>query len=238
MSRGLRLAILLGVLGLLVTDLVATRTHLLAASAHRVPIARPCLHDLPPALAQVDAHGLEGLKDTLRVAIAAGGDQAYDFGAMTVGDAWADNPPTRFERKPPNNLWPATASAYAWNPHLGRPQETPNVTVMQFPDAATAGRYWRSASAAACHRDGRTTNVPGFAVSRFLMWTNPLDYPQTDLWILRGRTVYLLLVVNEKHARMPVRIRDANVIGRLACGLPDSGCGAPAAAVKLGPART
>jgi hypothetical protein len=225
MSRGVRLTILLAVLGLSVGDLVVTRTHLLAAPVHRVAIRQPCLHDLPPALATVDTYGLDSLKQTLRVAIRAGGEQAYDFGAMTVGDAWADDPPAPFVRVPGERLWPATASAYVWDRRLGRSQETPLVTVMRFPDAATAIRYWQLASAATCRRAGQATDVPGYPRTRYDMWTNPLGYPQTDLWMQRGHTVYWLGIVDAKHASRAVRIRGAGRTGRLACGLPDAGCG-------------
>jgi hypothetical protein len=94
-----------------------------------------------------------------------------------------------------------------------------------FASPAAARRYVAKASGVSCHAKAVAYSVPRPRGARALIWTNPVQARQADLFFARGVTVYRLAVVPPAGGSAGRDRRDlVHIDQRLACQLGAAGC--------------
>jgi hypothetical protein len=223
---------LLVCLGLAVLGLIGTRTSILGAgqdSGAAVGVGwSQCASSSPAQVAKVDLRELAILRATLlRVRRWVAG-RWYEGGTVEADSAWSDQEPRRLRAsRLPGGLWPGGYEMRWW---ANRNRDDVGADAFLFASSRQARSFFEKASDPACHRSGVQPPAPRWpAGARNLVWINPDDALQHDVFLLRGQVVYRIVDVragppptsppSAAPGQAGVAIADA-----LACALPYSGC--------------
>jgi hypothetical protein len=162
----------------------------------------------------------EGLR---RVVSSQGSVQPYEQGVVASVVAWSDGEPGMHEALPPGPVDPAGYEMRWWMPN----GDDVAADVMVFASTNDAHIFFIRASSPRCR-------VAGSALATFfppggqnLAWRNPDGFAQEDLFLLRGRRVYRVVVVKAgtgASASRGERIAAFSLIDALACALPRAAC--------------
>ncbi|MHB8242938.1 MAG: hypothetical protein ACYDHN_13235 [Solirubrobacteraceae bacterium] len=111
------------------------------------------------------------------------------------------------------------------DPEVGRRYDDVVADVFELADAAHAQGFFEDAASVRCRRQARapvSSSPPG---SRDLIWLNPDNATQYDVFLRRGALVYRIAEVRIRALapKLEERVMLARV-NRLACGLPHAGC--------------
>lgn len=100
-------------------------------------------------------------------------------------------------------------------------QDHDGATFFVFPSATAAHRYIRQAASVRCRANARAEALSEPSGARGVVWTNPDQARQADVFLARGQAVYRILVVpyESRNDRSMLRLAQ-----RLACKLSAANC--------------
>jgi len=230
-QRRFRLPLLLGCLGLSLSALIATGS---LESAGSAPSRRWCVPTTPP-LASVRLSTILELHTSLLPVLRPIARARYRVGTVLPEDAWSDNYPLslRASRRA-NGLWPASweMRSSASDPQLAPAQDNVVADVFLFAEQRQAQRFFAEATSDRCRSDASARPASQPPRARNLVWVNPDNVTQDDVFLLRGLRVYRIAEV--RPAGAPTRPSVAQQqeglsrVDTLACALPDASCPRPA----------
>ncbi len=221
-----RLVLLLALLAALVVYLVASSTGALGLAdgpSDDIVILGDCPVAGAPSAATVPRGQLVGLRrDIRRVVSFERGLRPYELGPIGSIAAWSDSEPGTSSALPRSS----DQAGYEMRWWM-RSRDDVGADVWVFADARRAHDYFMRASSSKC-RPASTAVVASFPPGgRDLEWRNPDGFVQEDLYLLRGRRVYRVLVVKAgvgASATAEDRSAAFSMVNRLACALPSAGC--------------
>ena len=230
-SSRLRLSALLLLLGVCVLLLVESNGPLSAPSgATGRPSARACALPAAPPLRSVDLDEIVRLHDELLPVMGPLARIRYASGIVQPDVAWSDEPPQRFaSARMTGDLWPAGFEMRVWAKDPENPDRYADVVgdVFEFAGAKQAADFFALASGLPCHSHAQGSAESRPPGARSLIWRNPDRAIQEDVFLLRAPRVYRLSAAKVQRGSPEVERRVAiEWLERLACGLPQSGCGA------------
>jgi hypothetical protein len=177
-----------------------------------------------PALAEVSIGGLVSLHDELRRAIAAVAARPATVGVVHPEVAWSDNPPATVRAsRLPGGRWPASWEMREYLSSSGN-HEAILGDVFYFASAAVAHEFLQRAASRACHRSAIAVAAPFPAAARNLVWINPDDVLEEDVYTQQGPLVFRIGSVRTKG---PPAVQDSAGLARvdrLACALSSAVC--------------
>jgi hypothetical protein len=230
-QRRFRLPLLLGCLGLTLSALIATGSLQNAGSA---PSRRWCVPATPP-LASVRLSTLLELHASLLGVMKPLARARYRVGTVLPEDAWSDNlPQSLLASREAGLLWPASweMRSSASDPQLAPAQDNVVADVFLFAEQRQAQRFFAEATSDRCRSDASARPASQPPRARNLVWVNPDNVTQDDVFLLRGLRVYRIAEV--RPAGAPTRPSVAQQqeglsrVDALACALPDASCPRPA----------
>jgi hypothetical protein len=175
--------------------------------AAAVPVCPP----LVPPTVRVDRPDMQGLWPLAK----GGGDVSRD--RDDTGDAWTDQRTVPLRR--------AAGYMLVW----WRRHEVLSASVFAFRSAADAAAYVAAAGSTRCRGPARAFGISRPAGGRVVVWTNPVLNLQADVFFARGDRVYRITEVPaDAWNKVPRAVdvgRYALMTERVACELPEAGCG-------------
>jgi hypothetical protein len=234
MNRRARLTLLLASLGISIVALLSARTNVFSRTSAEGQASRfPCQADAPP-LAEVSLREIVLLRANLLPVIAPLAKKRYAVGIVPTEDVWSDDTPQRIrESRLAGGGFPASFEMRVW---AERPKSIVGLDVVAdvflFDDPIHAHRFFEEAAGTYCHPHSSTSSTPRPPRARDLIWTNPLNVTEEDVFLLRGSLVYRVGTVTARRNGLAT-------VNRLACELPEAGCATRAtrAAPSRGAAR-
>ena len=234
--KRVRLAVLLACLGALVFYTLATRTDVVGlgtgtgGSSTGGAWALGCPARGAPSVARVAPGYLAELRSGVRRVMRGRHGRLYQLGTLVSEDAWSDNSPRPGAVLLPNvALVPGAYEMRWWAPD----RDDVAADVFVFTGASQANDFFERASSVRCRRAGVQMPVSSLPHARDLMWLNPDDVFQEDVYLLRGQRVYRVGDVRQRQGgragpSAAERRVAFSIVNGLACALPGSGCRAPA----------
>jgi hypothetical protein len=147
----------------------------------------------------------------------------YAWGVVPAEVAWSDNAPQGIRASEREGLWPASYEMRSWtiDPQLSPELDDVVADVFVFTDPVQAHRFFAEATSPRCHLDGiaRATSEPPQASN--LIWVNPDNATQEDVFLLRGARVYRISDVRPARSSWQPGVSRVNV---LACALAQASC--------------
>lgn len=221
----LRLTVLLSVLGgvaslWLLMNAGELRALAGAGAAHRVAVAR--LWCVPPDLPQtvaIDRSELSVLYLGLSAVVPRPAAARQAEGIATPEDMWSDDIPQTLDAEAGRGPWPG---AYEIRAPTGR--YTVVADGLVFASARVARAFFAMAAGTLCRRAARSEPVAYLSNARNIVWTNPDDVEQNDVFLLRGARVYRVGDVRDLGTEQLSPRAEAAIVDRFACRLPDAGC--------------
>ncbi len=177
-----------------------------------------------PTTAGANIGGLIALRAGPLAVFEDSGGRRYAAGIVTPEDMWSDDSPQRLRTsRLAGGLWPAGYEMRWWT----RDYDV-GADVLVFPGVRQARELFEEAASADCHRAGTQWPALSPPQARNLVWVNPDDAEQDDVFLLRGRSVYRVVAVRLQGApAMAARAErwvGLELVDTLACGLPGAGC--------------
>jgi hypothetical protein len=229
-SARVRLALLLTGLGLLVFYLLAVQGGVsgLGASTGQAPTtgawAAGCpARDAPP-VARVAPGYIAALRAEVGSVMRGRRGRLYEAGTVTSENAWSDNVPRPDEYSLPRAASVPGAYELRWWAPNG---DDIAADAFVFARAGQAHDFFERATSARCRRMGTQLSTASPLNARDLVWLNPDNVVQDDVYLLRGHRVYRVVDVRrrqESTSRGDGQQLAFFIVNGLACALPGAGC--------------
>jgi hypothetical protein len=228
-SRRIRLPVLLILLGAAVFVLVGVRGDRFnlgggPSQASGAAFAPGCPGRGAPEVRSVPERALSELRSAVSRVMPPRVGRAYEMGTITTSNLWSDNRPVPFSSaRSAAEPVPAGYEMRWWALNREGGQDDIVADVLEFATEKQAYDALVKAASPRCRRDG-----VGFA-ARFparasnLIWVNPDDAQEWDVFFVRAHRLYQ--VADAPPNYLPGELRRARTtVDVLACALPDSGC--------------
>ena len=228
-----RLAVLLVLLGLSVLAALSTRTSLFNPTGGTKEalgyFAKGCPgHEAPEVTSTSTAH-LAKLSDILSQLVGTKYGQPYEQGIATSDRVWSDNPPM-----PLSSMGKSATNRPAGYEIRWWVQRRNDIVadVLEFATPQQANVFLTRATSTRCRHDSVARRAPFPRHAYNLLWINPDNATERDVFFTSGRRVYRVVDVRATQLH-PVRShRYEQEIGTLtvdilACKLPGANCQVP-----------
>jgi hypothetical protein len=149
----------------------------------------PCTLAPPPPVMRMSLDGLRNVVAASGIRSLVGDGGVDTSGLQEPAAAWSDTPPTGV---PSETQGASTVDAGYEILWWSREQDHQGATLFVFPTADDASRYLRQATSPRCRQDGASYPLGQPAGARGLVWVNPVDVVQIDVFFSRGNRVYRL----------------------------------------------
>jgi hypothetical protein len=221
-----RLTLLLALLTMLAVYALAARTSVFgstgAIAGGGAGLAANCPSQAIPPVETVSRTTLRGLREDLRGVMFGRERRLYEQGVATPRSAWSDSEPGKHTALPAGARDPGGYEMRWWS---GNDDVVADVFVFAVADQARA--FFESASSARCRTASTALAASSPPGARDLVWRNPENFAQEDVYLLRGRRVYRIAVVLA-HAgdtsTATSRKTAFSLVNALACTLPEASC--------------
>ncbi len=185
------------------------------------PGGRACGGGGAPALAQGPPQRLAPLREAVSGVLPQRVGRLYEEGTISSQTAWSDNEPA----PPPVSQTAARPEGYEmrwWAPN----GDDVVADAFVFSSPALAQRFFALASAPGCRRSAHAQPSERPPLSRDLYWVNPDGASETDVYLVRGATVYRVgdAPAGPQASSATARERAFVTVDTLACLLPDAQC--------------
>ena len=150
-----------------------------------------CPSQSVPSVEDVSRATLRGLREDLRGVMFGRERRLYEQGVASSSDAWSDSEPGKHTSLPKSASDPGGYEMRWWS--AGNDDVVADVFV--FADTSWARDFFERASSTRCRTASMalaTSSPPG---ERNLVWRNPDNLAQEDVYLLRGQRVYRVAVV-------------------------------------------
>ena len=229
-----RLAVLLVLLGLSVLAALGTRAGLFNPTGGTKEalgyFAKGCPgHEAPEVTSTSTAH-LAKLSDILSQLIGTRYGQPYEKGIATSDRVWSDNSPIPLSSMGKSATSPPAGYEIRW--WVQRRNDIA-ADVFEFATAEQANVFLTRTTSTRCRHDGVARRAPFPRQAYNLLWINPDNATEQDVFFASGRRVYRVVDVRATQPR-PVRSRRSEqeigtlTVDLLACKLPGANCQVPA----------
>jgi hypothetical protein len=232
LGRRIRLPVLLGCLGLAIFVLLTSQSSILSSSSGSSAAASGgCVPPAPPSLQNVPWRDIEALRASLLGVMRPLARARYAWGVVPAEVAWTDNAPQSIRASEREGLWPASYEMRSWtiDPQLSPELDDVVADVFVFTDSVQARRFFAEATSPRCHLDGIERATPEPPQARNLIWVNPDNATQEDVFLLRAASVYRISDVRPARSswqpgvsRVNVHLRRLAVVGRRGSSLAPS----------------
>lgn len=228
-----RLAVLLVLLGLSVLAALGTRAGLFNPTGGTKEalgyFAKGCPgHEAPEVTSTSTAH-LAKLSDILSQLIGTRYGQPYEKGIATSDRVWSDNSPIPLSSMGKSATSPPAGYEIRW--WVQRRNDIA-ADVFEFATAEQANVFLTRTTSTRCRHDGVARRAPFPRQAYNLLWINPDNATEQDVFFASGRRVYRVVDVRATQPR-PVRSRRSEqeigtlTVDLLACKLPGANCQIP-----------
>jgi hypothetical protein len=228
-----RLAVLLVLLGLSILAALGTRTGLFNPAGGTKEalgyFAKGCPgHEAPEVTSTSPGH-LAKLSDILSQLIGRQYGQPYEKGIATSDRVWSDNSPMPLSSTGKSAMGPPAGYEIRW---WVRRRNDIVADVFEFATSQQANAFLTRAASARCRHAGVARRAPFPRLAYNLLWVNPDNAREQDVFFASGRRVYRVVDVRATQPR-PVRSRRSEqeigtlTVDILACKLPGANCQVP-----------
>ena len=222
-----RLGLLLVLLMMLAVYALSARTNIFgttgATAGGGTGLVGDCSSQTVPSVEIVSRTALRGLREDLRGVMFGRERRLYEQGVATPVSAWSDSEPGKHTSLPAGARDPGGYEIRWWDG--GNDDVVADVFV--FAGTSQARAFFESASSARCRTASRALAASSPPGGRDLVWRNPDNLAQEDVYLLRGRRVYRVAVVLARAGDASTaesRTTGFSLVNELACTLPDAGC--------------
>jgi hypothetical protein len=226
-----RLAVLLVLLGLSILAALGTRTGFFnpvggTEEARSGPFAKGCPGYGAPEVTSTSTAHLAKLSKILSQLVGTKYGQPYEKGIATSDHVWSDSPPMPLSSTGKSATSPPAGYEIRW---WVRSRDDVVADAFEFATPHQAHVFLTRAASARCRHDGVARRAPFPRQAYNLLWTNPDDAVEQDMFFASGRRVYRIVDVRAKR-RYPVRSRRSEqeiatvTVDILACMLPGANC--------------
>jgi hypothetical protein len=226
-----RLAVLLVLLGLSILAALGTRTGLFNPTGGTKEalgyFAKGCPGYEAPEVTSTSTAHLAKLSDILSRLIGTRYGQPYEKGIVTSDHVWSDNSPMPLSSTGTS----ATPAGYEIRWWVQRRNDIV-ADVFEFATSQQANAFLTRAASARCRHDGVARRAPFPRLAYNLLWVNPDNAREQDVFFASRRRVYRVVDVRATQ-RHPVRPRRYEqeigtlTVDILACKLPGANCQVP-----------
>jgi hypothetical protein len=206
---------------------LATRTSVFgttgAVAGGDAGLATNCPSQSVPSVEIVNRATLRGLREDLRGVMSGRERRLYEQGVATSSDAWSDSEPGKPTALPAGAHDPGGYEMRWWS--AGKDDVVADVFVFAGPNQARA--FFERASSTRCRTASTTLAASSPPGGRNLVWRNPDNFTQEDVYLLRGRRVYRVAVVLARAGNASTaesRKTGFSLVNELACTLPEAAC--------------
>jgi hypothetical protein len=222
-----RLALLLALLTLLAVYALAARTSVFGSTSAvvggDVGLAANCPSQPVPSVETVSRATLRGLREDLRGVMFGRERRLYEQGVATPRSAWSDSEPGKHTALPAGARDPGGYEMRWWA--AGNDDVVADVFV--FADTSRARAFFERTSSTRCRTASMTLAASSPPGGRDLVWLNPDNLAQEDVYLLRGQRVYRVAVVLARAGSTSTsasRKSAFSLVNELACTLPEAAC--------------
>jgi hypothetical protein len=176
-----------------------------------------------PSVEDVSRATLRGLREDLRGVMFGRERRLYEQGVVSSSDAWSDSEPGKHPSLPKSASDPGGYEMRWWS--AGNDDVVADVFV--FAGTNQARTFFERASSARCRTASTTLAASSPPGARDLVWRNPDNFTQEDVYLLRGQRVYRVAVVlahTGDTSTAESRKTGFSLVNELACTLPEAAC--------------
>lgn len=177
-----------------------------------------------PSVASVSPGYIAELQADMESVMRGRHGRLYSLGVVTSENAWSDNYPQPGVTLPKTARIPGAYEIRWWAPN----RDDVVADVFVFAQTGQARRFFERASSARCRPASAATSTSSPPNAQNLMWRNPDDVFQEDVYLLRANRVYRVSDVRARSGqRTPSSIerKEAfSIVDHLACALPEADC--------------
>lgn len=229
----IRLPALLVCLAALVLYLLAGRTGGLGLGADvgqthtNGAWASGCPARSAPQVASVAPTSLAALRADVGRVMQGRHGRMYEAGIVTSENAWSDNSPQPVSGVSLKGTRVPDAYEMRWWALNG---DDVVADVFGFAQASQARDFFQRASSARCRPASSQAEVSLPPDARDLIWRNPDNVIQADVYLLRGNHVYRIGDVSSQRSGPTLRRRERRAfvtVDVMACALPEANCRLP-----------
>ena len=182
-----------------------------------------CPSQTVPSVEDVSVATLRGLREDLRGVMFGRERRLYEQGVATSSDAWSDSEPGKHTALPAGARDPGGYEMRWW----AADNDDVVADVFVFADTSRARAFFERASSTRCRAASMALATSSPPSGRNLVWRNPDNLAQEDVYLLRDQHVYRIAVVLARAGSTSTaasRTTAFSLVNELACTLPEAAC--------------